>query len=216
MFSLSRYLSLKFLFGRGGLTVWRTFLNLSKMMYLLAFSGNWHVCVFIILFLFWYCGSPAWGVLKTYPVRKRLLAGKWKATGIFVSPFYELTGIFVSPIMKWRVSLWARLWSDRYLCEPDYEAMEICVSPILKGAGICVRPINKWAGICVEPDNKKSERVSVCARFSTEWVSLWAGLWIQMTGILVCSPILLVICVLICVSLRLTSCGELAIDATYI
>ena len=149
MFSLSRYLSLTFLVGRGGLTVWRTFLNLSKMMYLLAFNGNWHVCVFIILFLCRYCGSPALGVLKTYPVRKRLLAGKWKATEIFVSPFYELTGIFVSPIMKWRVSLWARLWSYGDLCEPDF-----------KGSGYLCEPDFQLSGYLCEPDYEFKWRVS--------------------------------------------------------
>ena len=43
---------------------------------------------------------------------------------------------------------------------------------------------------------------------------IWRGLFLEFYGSLVCSPILLVIYV--CVSRRLISCGELAIDATYI
>ena len=52
--------------------------------------------------------------------------------------------------MKRRVSLWARLWSDGYRCEPDHEATGI-LEPDYEVTGICVSPINKWTGICVSP-----------------------------------------------------------------
>ena len=61
--SLSRYFFICVTGRPVGLIVLRTFLNLSKMMYRLAFSGSRHR-VFIILFFCGYCGSPAWGVLK--------------------------------------------------------------------------------------------------------------------------------------------------------
>ena len=60
--SLSRYLSLRFFVGPGGLAFWRTFFNLSKMMYLLAFSGSWHVCMFIIIFSVWILWLAGLGV----------------------------------------------------------------------------------------------------------------------------------------------------------
>ena len=53
--------------------------------------------------------------------------------------------------VKWRVSLWSRLWNDRYLCAPCYEATSVFVNPIKKWAGICVCSILKWASICVNP-----------------------------------------------------------------
>ena len=84
--SLSRYLSLTFFVGPEGLAFWRTFLNLSKVMYLLAFSGSCQVCMFIFLFLCGYCGSPGLGCLKNKPSEE--------------TTDYEATDICVSLILK--------------------------------------------------------------------------------------------------------------------
>ena len=62
---------------------------------------------------------------------------------------------------KWKASAMLVLWSDGYLCDPDYEVTGICVSPIMKwrvslwarlwSDGYLCEPNKKWAGICVSP-----------------------------------------------------------------
>ena len=129
--SLSRYFLTCVTARAGGLTVWRTFFNFSKMMYRLAFSGSRH-CVFIILFFCGYCGSPACDLWSDgYPCDP-----DYEMIGIFVLPVTcrEATSVFVSPIKncvsghlcehEFKVSGYLcepDYKLTRYLCEPDYE-----------------------------------------------------------------------------------------------
>ena len=90
------------------------------------FSGSIDTFVSLFfLFLCGYCGSPAWVVLEL----------KWNPMGSSLAWF-----------MKWRVSLWARLYEV-----PVMKRRVSLWTPLLKKAGICVSPIIKWTGICVSP-----------------------------------------------------------------
>ena len=149
----------------GGVIVWWTFLNLSKMMYRLTFSGSRNLCLY-------------------YPFLVWIL---WLADlGCLGSKIQNLMGSSSSRFVKRRVSLWSRLWSDRYLCEPRYEATGICVSPIIKWAVICVSPIIKWAGICVSPIIKWA---GICVSPIIKWAGICVSTNFEWVGICV-SPIM--------------------------
>ena len=96
--SLSRYFFTCVTGRPGGLIDWRIFLNLSKMMYRLAFSGSRH---FVCLLSFSFVDIVA-----------RRLGVSWEQNP-------KPNGFFVNPKCEARVSLWSRLWNDGYLCEPD-------------------------------------------------------------------------------------------------
>ena len=102
------------------------------------------LCVFIILFfnlwIFWLAGLGCLG-----------------------SKIQNLMGSSSTRFVKRRVSLRSRLWNDRYLCEPRYEAMGIFLSPIKNEL------VSVWARFW-------SERVSVWARFLSERVYVWTRL----------------------------------------
>ena len=141
--SLSRYFFTCVTARAGGLIVWRTFFNLSKMMYRLAFSGSRH--------------------------------------------FVSLSSFSFVDIVKWRVSLWSRLWNDRYLCAPRYEATTIknCVCSILKWAGICVNPIIMWAGICASTNLKWA---GICVSLIINWPGICVSPIMNSNNGYLCEP----------------------------
>ena len=96
---------------------------------------------------------------------KLVVASSARDDGYLCEPDYGVTGIFVSPVMKWRVSLWSRLWNDGYICKPDHKVAVIFLSSTMKwrvslwsrlwndgylcepdyeATGIFMSPIIKW------------------------------------------------------------------------
>ena len=110
--------------------------------------------------------------------------------GCLGSKIQKLMGSSSTRFVKRRLSVWSRLWKDKYLCEPRYEATGIFVSTIKKWAGICVCPILKWAGICVSPIKKKSEKwAGILVSPNLKCLGVWVSPIIKWAGICV-SPIM--------------------------
>ena len=164
--SLSRYFFTCVTARGGGLIVWRTFFNFSKMMYRLAFSGSRH-CVFIVLFFCGYCGSPACDLWSDgYPCDL-----DYEMIGIFVLPVTcrEATSVFVSPIKNCVCSIlkWAGICVNQIIMWAG-----ICVSTNLKWAGICVSPIINWPGICVSPIMNSNNGYLCEPYITSDWSSV--------------------------------------------
>ena len=86
-------------------------------------------------------------------------------------------GIFVIPIMKWWVSLWARLKEmSGYPCEPDFEVSGYLCEPDFKVSGYlwaCFwsEQVSVWARL-KKKEREKNKRVSVC-------ITKWAGICVS-------------------------------------